>query len=634
MKRLSSFVLLLIPLAAASAELPVEHFFRKPEFAGLTLSPSGKYMAALAPANGRMNLHIIEVATLAPKRVTAFDDDINGYVWITDERLVFTMDDDGNESFGLYAVDRDGSDLKVLAAPARSQVEGGSFVVRQTSLLDRIPDSPDEVLVLNNERRAEYPDVYRMNIRTGRKTMAVLNPGNVSGWLVDQNGVVRVGSVQDGLRTAILYRDEAKAEFRTLAEFRYGEPDWAPVAFDHDGKRMYIAANEETGRYQVYEYDLEKKQRGGLIMGDDLVDVSQISISDHLKRPIAVVYTREKTRVRWLDPHIAELQTMVDEALPTTLNVLNFARDNYDVALVAAISDREPGAYYLLDAKAGKLKFLLRIMEWIDPKTMADMTPVSFPARDGMMLHGYLTLPQGSNGKGLPLIVNPHGGPQARDDWGFNPEVQFLANRGYAVLQVNFRGSSGYGLAFNKAGWRQWGRTMQNDLTDAVEWAVREGIARRDAVGIYGASYGGYAALAGLTFTPELYRFGINTVGVADLELLHATLPKHWELARAQFEQMIGSPRQDRDEMKAWSPVNHVEKIRAPLFMAYGERDPRVVLKHAQYMERELKRHKKTYEYISFHDEGHGFSKQENRYKYYKALEAFLQKHGHARERM
>ncbi len=619
--------LLLAPFASA-AELPIETFFRKPEFAALSLSPSGKYMAALAPAGSRMNLHIIDVATLAPTRITAFDDDINGYSWITDDRLVFTMDDDGNESFGLFSVSRDGKDLKVLAPPAKSQVEGGAFVIRTTSLLDRIPSSPDEILVVNNERRAEYPDVYRIHLKTGRKQRVVTNPGNVGGWITDQSGVVRAGLTVDGLKTSVVYRESEKAEFLPLAQSTFGEPDWLLTNFDFSADRAYIASNEETGRYRIYEYNLKTRERGPMVYEDDLVDVAGVMMSEVEKRALGVTYMRDKPKVRWFVPKYAEYQTMVDEALPDTFNVINFARENHDLAIVTAFSDREPGAYYLLDLKAGKLKFLLRTREWIDPKLMAEMKPVVIPARDGLSLHGYLTVPQGSDGKNLPLIINPHGGPRARDSWGFNSEVQFLANRGYAVLQVNFRGSTGFGLSFDRAGWREWGRKMQNDLTDAVEWAVAEGIARRDAIGIYGASYGGYAALAGLTFTPELYKFGINYVGVSDIELLHSTMPRTWEIARGQLEKTIGSPRTDREELREWSPVNHVEKIRAPLLMAYGERDPRVVLKHAEILEKELKRHKKVYEYISFHNEGHGFSKEENVYAYYRKLDAFLKRYG------
>lgn len=623
----------LAPLFASAApvpQIPVETLFRKPEFSALSLSPDGKYIGALAPVKNRMNLHVIEVATMKPVRVTTIDQDLNGYVWKTNDRLLFTMDKSGNESLGLYAVNRDGSGLATLAAPAESQIKEGSNVIRQTQILDLLKGRPDEILVEQNDRLETVTDVYVMNVRTGRKRRAVLNPGKVGGWLTDHAGVVRIAVAVDGLKQTILYRPNEKVEWSTLGEFEYPSESWGPLAFDYDNRTLFIGSNVGRDRMAVYRYDTETRQRGDLIYGHDLVDVAGVALYDYKKKPLYIGYLADKPKRFFLDQEEAALQQMVDEALPDTFNTIIRARDNPNVALVAAGSDRHPGTYYFLDIANNKLRYLLSTREWIDPKQMADMKPISFTARDGLTLHGYLTLPVGSDGRNVPLIVSPHGGPQARDAWGFQSDVQFLANRGFAVLQVNFRGSTGYGLNFMKAGFREWGRKMQDDLTDGVKWAIAQGIAKPDAIGIYGGSYGGYATLAGLTFTPELYKFGINVVGVSDMTLLHKTMPRTWELARAQFTVMIGDPRKDRDEMRQWSPVNHIDKLQAPLLMAYGERDPRVVLEHAEILERELKKHNKVYEHMVFSDEGHGFRRYENQVKFYKAIDAFLAKYGPA----
>ena len=239
-------------------------------------------------------------------------------------------------------------------------------------------------------------------------------------------------------------------------------------------------------------------------------------------------------------------------------------------------------------------------------------------------MHGYLTLPQGSDGKNLPMIMHPHGGPWARDGWGFNPEIQFLANRGYAVLQVNFRGSTGFGMDHLQSSYKQWGQAMQNDITDAVRWAVNEGVADKDRVCIYGASYGGYAAMAGLTYTPELYKCGINYVGVTDIPLLFKTAPDAWASGLDQMKEMVGDPKKEKEFLEEWSPSNHADKIKVPVFMAYGLQDPRVNIRHARVMEDAMQDNGVTYELMIKKDEGHGFRKEENQYDFYGRVESFL----------
>jgi dipeptidyl aminopeptidase/acylaminoacyl peptidase len=298
-----------------------------------------------------------------------------------------------------------------------------------------------------------------------------------------------------------------------------------------------------------------------------------------------------------------------------------------EMKMVVTVWDsRHPAAYYLYNREAKTMEELAIAYDWLDPNSLGEMQPVAIEARDGLILPGFLTLPPGSDGTNLPLVINPHGGPRARDSWGFNPEVQLMANRGYAVLQVNFRGSTGYGQAFDRAGWGKWGAEMQNDITDAVLWAIEQDIADPERVCIYGGSYGGYAAMAGLTFTPELYKCGINYVGVTDINLLFETMPASWKLARAEMKRTIGDPDDEEDArlMAARSPINHVDKIRVPLLMGYGAQDPRVVLDHALKLEKELKRFEVDYELIIEEQEGHGFRKFENQVEWYTKLIDFL----------
>jgi dipeptidyl aminopeptidase/acylaminoacyl peptidase len=267
---------------------------------------------------------------------------------------------------------------------------------------------------------------------------------------------------------------------------------------------------------------------------------------------------------------------------------------------------------------------LAEIYDWLPEDSLARTEPVTIEARDGLQLPAYLTLPPSSDGKNLPMVLNVHGGPWARDSWGFNPEVQLMANRGYAVLQVNFRGSTGYGQDFRNASRKQWGLKMQDDLTDAVRWAVETGVADPDRVCIYGGSYGGYAAMAGATFTPDLYQCAINYVGVTDINLLFETMPASWELLRKEMIRDVGDPEKDKELLADRSPINHVDKIQVPILMAYGRQDPRVVLEHALSFEKQLKLHEKDYELIIKNKEGHGFRKFENQVEWYTKVIDFL----------
>jgi dipeptidyl aminopeptidase/acylaminoacyl peptidase len=301
--------------------------------------------------------------------------------------------------------------------------------------------------------------------------------------------------------------------------------------------------------------------------------------------------------------------------------------DDEKLMVITVWSSTRPAIYYLLDVENRQMEELAAAYDWLDEENLGEMQPVWIEARDGLKLPAYLTLPPGSDGKNLPMVINPHGGPRARDTYGFRPDVQLMANRGYAVLQVNFRGSTGYGQEFDKAGWRKWGFEMQDDITDAVRWAVDQGIADPDRVCIYGGSYGGYAAMAGITFTPELYQCAINYVGVTDIELLFETMPAAWKRALPSMKKQIGDPEKEADMLADRSPINHVDKIQVPLLMAYGLQDPRVVIDHALDLEKELKKHEVDYELIIEKKEGHGFVRFENQVEFYSKLIEVLDEH-------
>lgn len=642
MKRISRYfaalaaTLMLAAPAMAVEEIPVEDFFKRSLFTSFQLSPDGEYLAAVTPLfeNDRRNIAVINLKTREAAAVTGVKDrDVSGYMWANDDRILFFMDNDGNESFGIFAVNKDGSKPRTLIEPAETQIRGGSRVILTASVLNTLEDDDDEILVSVPRQYHDtvVQDVKRMNIYNGKMRNVERNPGNIAGWLSNNDGEI-IGAVvlEDGMRK-VLYRKTEKDDWTTLVEFKVAEGGFTPAWLSDDGERMWVRSNitpdgEERDKAAIYEYDLENRKLGRLIFEHPKVDVGGVVASDVKDDAVMITYNADKPGYHYVDEEWERMMKSIKAAFPEKQVSLSSATDDEDKFVFTVWSDRNPAAYYLFDRASNKMEELAIAYEWLPEDKLAKMEPVEIEARDGLMLPAYLTLPPDSDGKGLPLVVNPHGGPRARDSWGFNPEIQLLANRGYAVLQVNFRGSTGFGQEFDKAGWGKWGAEMQNDITDAVQWAVDEGIADPDRVCIYGASYGGYAAMAGITFTPELYQCAINYVGVTDIPLLFETMPASWRMQRAEMKRTIGDydDPEERADMAERSPINHVDKIRVPLLMGYGEEDPRVVIDHALNLEEKLKAHDVDYELIIKEDEGHGFRKFENQVEWYTKVVNFL----------
>lgn len=619
------------PIARAE-QLPLDTFFKNPQFAGFQISPNGKELGALANVGGRMNVVVMDLESRKPRVVTNItSQDVSGFIWANNERILFFMDKDGNESFGIFAVNTDGSMARTLVTPLDEAIKsGGRAKVRIVSVIDTLDDEPEWVLVSSNERRAAYPEVFRMNIMNGRTKIVQRNPGDVVGWFTDWDGNVIGAGFQDGLEVGFkMLKDAGKDEWETVTRARFDDPTFSPAGIKGDGEHGWVTSNltpdgEARDKAALYEYNFKTKTFGNLVYEHPEIDCCGLIMNEKKRDMIGVAYMVGMPERVYLDERWKTIMAGIDQALPDTVNTITSVDDDETIGVVVAQNSRQPAKYYLFDFNNNTMEWLADSRPWLDPQQMAEMKPIEFESRDGMKMHGYLTVPNGSEGKNLPLVVNPHGGPWARDGWGYNGEIQFLANRGYAVLQVNFRGSVGFGMDHLKSSWKQWGQSMQNDVSDGVKWAIEQGIADADRVCIYGGSYGGYAAMAGLTYTPELYKCGINYVGVTDLALLFKTAPDNWAAGEEQMKLMIGDPKSEKEFLEEWSPVNHADKIKAPVFMAYGLRDPRVNIRHAQVMENAMEDAGVKFELMIKKDEGHGFRKEENRYDFYGRMESFL----------
>jgi dipeptidyl aminopeptidase/acylaminoacyl peptidase len=435
-----------------------------------------------------------------------------------------------------------------------------------------------------------------------------------------------VAVTTDGVQSSLLYRETEKGPLRTVATTDF-KNTLDPLFFTFDNQKLYVASNLGRDKTAIYLYDVGAGRLLDLVFEHPEVDVSGLLRSKARQAITGVAFTTDKPHYRFFDPERRQLQEALEARLPgRRVAVTGMSRDERRV-IVRTFSDKSLGACYLYEPSSGRLEKLAELSPWLNEAEMADVQPIRFTSRDGLTIHGYLTLPKGVPPVNLPIVVNPHGGPWARDVWGFDPETQFLANRGVGVLQINFRGSTGYGKSFWEAGFKQWGGKMQDDISDGVQWLIRQGIADPKRIGIYGASYGGYATLAGLAFTPDLYACGIDYVGVSNLFTLLETLPPYWELGRRMMYEMVGDPVKDEALLRQVSPVFHAARIQAPLLVAQGANDPRVKKAESDQIVQALRQRGVDVEYIVKENEGHGFRNEENRFDFYRRMEGFLARH-------
>jgi len=601
----------------SSNYIPLEDFFKNPEKTAFEISPDGQKVAFMQPWENRLNVHVKNIGSNEVIRLTsATERDIAGYLWLGDSRIGYVQDTGGDENFRLFAVNIDGT----------NQADLTPFDSVRVQIIDELENNPQEMLIGLNKKDQRLHDVYRLNVLTGQMELIAENPGNISGWQTDHAGKLRLAFTADGVNTSILYRQTEQDTFHIILTTDFRE-EVNPMFFTFDNKNLYVSSNRKRDKSALYIFDINTATETDLIFGHDEVDISWAMYSKKRKVLTGVSIYTSKQKYHFFDNWRENVQKDLEEKLPGVEVRLSDLDDNETMALVRTFNDKTRGAYYLYNTETKELSKLADISPWLDPLKMADMIPISYKSRDGLTINGYLTLPKDSSDKNLPVIVNPHGGPWARNRWGFNSEVQFLANRGYAVLQMNFRGSTGYGRNFKEIGFKQWGKSMQDDVTDGVHWLVNEGIADKDRIGIYGGSYGGYATLAGLTFTPELYACGVDYVGPSNIFTLLNSLPPYWELYRQMFYEMVGNPEDDKELLEEISPVFHVDKIQAPLFVAQGANDPRVKQAESDQIVEALQSKGIDVQYMLKENEGHGFHNEENRMEFYNAMIVFLNKH-------
>ena len=615
---------LLLPFAGAAEAgaksaplLPMEDFFRNPESAAYAISPDGRRLAYAKPWKSRMNVFVRDLDSEEERRVTSAEErDVGGFFWKGNDRIVYVQDRGGDENFHVYITNVEGTASRDLTP----------FEKVRAGVLDDLEDDPRHMLISMNQRDPEVFDVYRCDLDSGELTKLAENPGSVVGWMTDHEGRLRVAIETDGVNTNLLYRTSEDQEFRKLLTTSFKD-SFNPILFSYDNRLLYVASNLSRDKEAIYTFDPEANKLLDLVYENDEVDVGGLMHSKKRKIVTGVHYTTDKTQYHYFDEESRKLREALEAFFPDHEVSITDMDDEEQRCIVRVWGDRTRGAYYFYDRTSNALKKLADVSPWLREEDMSPMTPITYRSRDGLTIHGYLTIPTGPASRDLPLVVIPHGGPSAREYWGFDAEAQFLANRGAAVLQVNFRGSTGYGKKFWTAGFKQWGRAMQDDVTDGVKWAVDQGIADPKRLAIYGGSYGGYAALAGATFTPDLYACAVSYVGPSNLFTLLASIPPYWEPLREMEYEEIGDPSKDKALLEEVSPLFHADRIRIPLMVAQGANDPRVNKAESDQIVEAVRKNGREVLYMVKENEGHGFHNEENRFDFYRALEDFFRKH-------
>lgn len=618
----------------AIAQLPQlidrEVFFGNPEYAGAQISPNGKYISFIKPYKDVRNIWVkgVDEPFEKAKPLTAESKrPISNYFWSRDsKRILFVKDNAGDENFNVYTVDP-------VAAAAADGVPAAVNLTNAQGVRTQIyhvPESdPDSIYIGINERDKAWHDLYKVSISTGTKTLLRENKDRLLGWVFDHADKMRLAtrSAEDG-GTEILKVDGDK--FTKI--YSCGPLEGCGTyEFTKDNKRFYLETNKgdrdlsqlvlfdpETMKEELYEMDPEKR-----------VDVGSIWFSSRTKEPIATVYSDDKTRIYFKDKGYEKIYNLIKKRLGDREVSFGSSTTDEQKFIISTFSDVDPGTVWLFDSKSENLSTLYQVREKLPRASLAKMTPIRYKSSDGLEIPAYLTLPKGVEAKNLPLIVVPHGGPWSRDMWGYSGMAQFLANRGYAVLQPNFRGSTGYGKKFIDAGNGQWGDKMQDDITWGVKHLVANGTVDAKRVGIMGGSYGGYATLAGVTYTPDVYAAAVAIVAPSNLNTLLGSIPPYWESIRKMFHMRMGDPGtpEGRNQLERQSPLNHVDKIKTPLMIVQGANDPRVKKHEADQIVIALRERNYPVQYMLAPDEGHGFQRPVNNMAMYAESEKFLAKY-------
>lgn len=596
--------------------IPVDDFFKIQDKAYYRISPDGKSLSYLKLQDKKLDLFVENIATGNAVQLTHLTEKtISFYFWTSNNELIFYTEDDSKErKSDLFVINKDGKNQIQLSANEKTRLH-----VIEDQLID-----DKYIIVASNKRDSTVFDVYRLNVRDGKMDIAAKNPGNVTEWMTDNKGVLKMAVTSDGVNETLLYREKESQPFAPVTTNNF-ETTLQPIAFsENEANVLYAISNVNRDKNALVALDLKTGKEKKVLFANDTLNVVDAKYSRTQKKIMFVTCETWKKQKYYLDDSTKLTYSKIDQLLPgTEWKIMD--KDKMDnVFVVRTFTDKNPGSYYLYTANQNNLKKLIDVNSSIKEERMSEMKPISFKSSDGLTINGYLTLPKIKKQTNLPVVVLPHNGPGLRNSWGYNAEVQFLANRGYAVLQVNYRGSTGYGKSFYAAGFKQWSDKIQEDVNDGVRWLIEQNIANPKKIAIYGNGFGGYIALNCLYKNPDLYSCGGSNSGVINLFSYLKTIPPFLKSNLQMYYEIVGNPVTDTDYMRFASPVFHADRFKSPLFIAQNPKDPRVNVAEGVQFIKELKKRNVPVTYIEKEEGPNPVRRQQGRTVLYKALEEFL----------
>jgi dipeptidyl aminopeptidase/acylaminoacyl peptidase len=615
-------LLILLPLCFACSRqqeklIPVDDFFKSEERVAFSLSPDGKNLSYLKLTGKNQNIFVENIASGESKQVTNLDSTVVGYYfWVSDNELIYYRQKkagNGNPA-DVFIIDRSGKNQRQLNDTDKS---------RMRVLKDQLIENK-YLLVSSNKRDSTVFDVYRLNVRNGKMDMAAKNPGNITNWMTDTKGKLRLAISSDGVNETLLYRDDENQQFKPVITNNF-KTTIKPIEFSETSPNIiYAISDVKRDKNALVELDCKTGRETKVLFANDSLNVVDAQYSRSRKRMGFVVCETWKKEKHYLDGTVAAFYAKLDKLLPQTESRIIDRDKAENVFIVRTFTDKNPGSYYLYFADKGTLRKLSDFNSSIKLDQMSAMKPIAYTSRDGVKINGYLTLPNNLPANNLPVVVLPHNGPGGRNSWGYNPEVQFLANRGYAVFQVNYRGSSGYGKEFMAAGFKQWGGKINNDIADGVKWLIQQKIANPKRIGIYGTGIGGYIALNSVYTSPGLYACAASNSGVINLFSYLKSVPPYLKTNLQMYYTIIGNPVTEVDYMRQASPVFHAEKIKVPVFIAQSPQDSRTNSGEVVQFVRELKKRNVSITYFEKDKEAFPVNNDQGRRQFYLALTQFL----------
>lgn len=615
------FLFLVLVMASCSFDhtkerIPLEAFFAAPDKTSFLVSPDGKFISYLKPENNRIHIYVETWDRKNTIQLTCdTNSNISNYFWASNEEILYLKTSSAIREASLVAVKIDGSSNRQLLSAVNSRIR----IITNNKVFN------NQILVALNQRDSTVFDAYRLNIQTGNLSLLSKNPGNITKWYSDPEGKLRMAIASDGVNETLLFRDSESQKFNPVITNNF-KTTILPLAFSAEKNCIYALSNQNRDKMALVELDCKTGKEHRTIYSNPDVDVSEAIFSVKNGKLLYAGYETWKKELHYLDASFKNIFQKLEVLLPNTeirLSSSDLAESKF---ILRTYTDRNPGSFYQYTPANNKLVKLSDINPQLLEDNMSEMKPISFRTRDSLLVNGYLTLPKGEKTKNLPVVVMPHSSSEVRNSWGYNSEVQFLANRGYAVFQVNFRGTKGYGKKFWTSGFKQWGAKMQDDITDGVRWLISEGIADPKRIAIYGYSFGGFSALHGLFNRPDLYQCGASYSGFTNLYTYLKDIPPYFRPYQQMYYETVGNPEKDSEYFRAVSPVFHTDKIKVPVLIAQGARDPRVNMNETNQFVKELKKKNVPVTYILNEGEGHYFRNIENRLEFYRELEVFLDK--------